>query len=482
KTFVQNQDFQSLRSAAGKAFTSLREELRINLVALANRVAPLRDRSWEWIAHGNGEEEGLYGELLDSGSQLTPIKSKIRGQRGLSMARIEQLDNLRRLFLRYNRSFDREPEKKAKFGLADFGRRSGEPCPILLIKIDRMKEQRVNQTAHMIVAEALGVRLKQHEIDPNERKERDIHGEYEKTPGRAPVDFIVIENLDRYLTSQGRGPSENSRLMKWSHRAVRDKIKMLAEEPFGIHVLESAAAYSSRFCAITSQAGARCEERKTLDSHLTSVIEKRRDSDSRPGQPQPADFANLLQQFKELDNLNSKLDALRAEGEIAGKAPFSLFLPKQGGPLFLPMDSKKIVQADTNAAINVGLRALAAPPALHLLHKIRVERDGERFQPSRKNAREKAAFDNNSNIELDSNPSNKLTNARSVNFFVDPNKCFILDSAELHFGSSSIRVASGIGLWATVNQSTISNILKINANRLRSFRQKVDDPEDNIPM
>src|SRR6185437_412596 len=128
-----------------------------------------------------------------------------------------------------------------------------------------IKEQRINQTAHLILAEALGVRLCQHRIDEQDRKARDVHGEYEKISGREPVDFIVIENLDRYLTSPGRAPSENSRLMKWAHRAVRDKIKMLAEEPFGILVVEAAAAYSSRFCAVTVIAGARCEERAGLD-------------------------------------------------------------------------------------------------------------------------------------------------------------------------------------------------------------------------
>ncbi len=203
--------------------------------------------------------------------------------------------------------FDRQAQTAAKFGKVDFGRRSGEPCQLLLEKIDRMKEQRINQTAHLILAEALGLRLREHEITPQEREDRDIHGEYEKIPGREPVDFIVIENLDRYLTSQGRGPSENSRLMKWAHRAVREKIKMLAEEPFGIPVVEAAAAYSSRFCAITGVAGARCEERAKLDDYLKELFEKRAKRPPKFGQPHPDVFTTFLNQFNELEILNGEL-------------------------------------------------------------------------------------------------------------------------------------------------------------------------------
>ena len=69
---------------------------------------------------------------------------------------------------------------------------------------------------------------------------------YEKF--REPADFIVIEDLSRYRASQGRAPRENSRLMKWCHRAVRDKLKELCE-PFGIPVLE---ALNSKLPVITS--------------------------------------------------------------------------------------------------------------------------------------------------------------------------------------------------------------------------------------
>ena len=47
--------------------------------------------------------------------------------------------------------------------------------------------------------------------------------------------------------------------MKWCHRAIMLKVKMLAE-PFGIPVLETPAVYSSRFCSLTGIAGFRASE------------------------------------------------------------------------------------------------------------------------------------------------------------------------------------------------------------------------------
>jgi len=488
KSLLDAGDFAGFRIAAGNAFTSLRLKLGEHLLSLANRVAPLRKRSWQWDRTKGKTESGIYGELVDSGPQLTEKPTWIRGQRGLSLARIEQLENLRRLFLRYNRSFDREAGKRADFGRADFGRRSGEPCRRLLEKIERMKDQRVNQTAHLILAEALGVRLRDHQINPDEREARDIHGEYEKIPGREPVDFIVIENLDRYLTSQGRGPSENSRLMKWAHRSVRDKIKMLAEEPFGIPVVEAPAAYSSRFCAVTGIAGARCEERPRLDDYLKTGLEKRAKSQPKPGQARPEHFAALLEQFEQLEKLNERLQNSRKEDGKRSNSLYTLFLPKMGGPLFLPVghkdpnsSSKLPRQADINAAINIGLRAIAAPETLSILHKIRAERDGDDFKPVIKNAREKAAFNSKSIIHLKNGLSSKLAKSRTPNFFFDSETFRPFDTATLQMVSRNVAVVSGVGLWSTVNELFPQLLVEINRRRLRSW-QNAGGEEDNIPM
>ena len=484
KRLVEKEDFAEFRSKAGKAFDSLQSKLGEHLVTLANRVAPLRNRSWQWCP--TEKNQGLSGELFDSGPQLTDEPTWLRGQRGLSLARIEQLENLRRLFLRYNRSFDREAGKPAKFGREDLGRRSGEPCQLLLEKIERIKEQRINQTAHLILAEALGVRLCQHRIDEQDRKARDVHGEYEKISGREPVDFIVIENLDRYLTSQGRAPSENSRLMKWAHRAVRDKIKMLAEEPFGILVVEAAAAYSSRFCAVTGIAGARCEERSGLDAYARESLKRLAKGPQKFGRPKPEIFATLLEQFEQLENLNQELKSGRG-GNARSSSLHTLFFPTQGGPLFMSLQenseskSKLPKQADINAAINIGLRALAAPEALSILHKIRAEKEGADFRPIAKNAREKAIFDSKSLIFLKGKCSDKLIKSRNINFFFDSNAFACFDTASLKTASQNVSLVSGVGLWSTVNQIFPGRLLELNKQRLKMW-QKSAAEKDEIPM
>jgi hypothetical protein len=465
KQHLEAGNFTAFRDAAGATFARYRAELQPVLEKLADRVCPLRGWRWVWKRRGGPSP---YGDLV---WEECEVKVKVRGQRGLSMARLEQLGSLRRLFLRYNRSLDRQPGEPAKFGRADAGRQSGEPCSLLLAKIDRMKEQRIDQTAHLILAQALGVRLREHHGDAIERATSDRHGEYEVIRGRAPVDFIVIENLDRYLTSQGRAPSENSRLMQWSHRAVRDKIKMLAEEPFGIPIVEVSAAYSSRFCAVTGEAGTRCEERASLDPFLREQFTKRAAAPVAAGQIDQRDhYRRLLEQFGAIERENSK--------RLAAKKPLrTLLLPKAGGPLFAGATAAGVRQADLNAASNLALRAVAAPEALHLIHKVRAAKDAESFVPKRANAREKAAFAANARIALIAEPSAKLAQSRSPNFFHDSAQIASFDRGTLRTGAAVHSVASGVGLWRGVNERFLARISAINDERLHRWHLT-----DDLPM
>jgi hypothetical protein len=463
-------DVTAFKAAAGEAFAKYRRDLLPLLVKLANRVAPLRDDLWEWKERGAGSP---YGDLVRTPAG-EKAKAPIRGQRGLSMARIEQMENLRRLFLRYNRSLDRSPGTPAKFGRADAGRTSGEPCRELLGKIDRIKEQRVDQTAHLILAQALGVKLAPHSLDAATRRSGDHHGEYARISGRSPVDLVVIESLERYLTSQGRAPSENSRLMKWSHRAVRDKVKMLIEEPFGIPVLEVPAAYSSRFCAVTGEPGSRCEERASLDDYLEEMYGRRANTPPTAGHSDMRPWnQKLLGQFDRLAGINAKRIA-------EGKAPKTLLLPKTGGPLFLGAKESSVVQSDMNAAINLGFRAVASPGALHLLHRVRSQSDGQEITTLVKNAREKAAYGGKGvPITMKGAASPKLS--KSANFFHDAKGISRFDSGEITLGGKTIPVASGIGLWHAVNEAFLPRIVALNEERLMRMLP-VFDEKDQIPM
>ena len=473
-TKLTSENIDGFRRAASTAFTTYRASLLPLLVKIADRVAPLRDHRWEWQSRGDGTP---YGELLRLPRE-PGVKPLVRGQRGLSLARIEQMENLRRLFLRFNRALDREAGKPAKFGRADAGRASGEPCQDLLAKIDRLKEQRVNQTAHLILAQALGVRLSPHTLNSDARQEGDHHGEYTQIPGRQPVDLVVLEDLSRYLSSQGRAPSENSRLMKWAHRAIRDKVKMLVEEPFGIPVLEVPAAYSSRFSAITGEPGSRCEERAELSDYLKEALKRRSGTPPISGQPdQREENSQILKQFETLDAINARR---RASGQ---EIPATLLLQKTGGPLFLGAKVSPIVQSDINAAINIAFRAIAAPEALHLLHRVRAEsRDGKTSTVA-KNARERAAYGNKGvPISIEGTLSAKLS--ASPNFFFDVNNIAKFDKGKVPLSETFVPVASGIGLWRAVNEMILPRIVHSNAERLRKLEasESLNDPENQIPM
>ncbi len=346
----------------------LRNLIPQQLVVLANRTLPLRGRRWEWVMRKDGSGCHVLRET-DPGTDTK--KKNVCGQRGLSMERLEQLEELRRRFQSLNRALMQTPGKPAGLGKSKRGIELPDPCPDLLAKTDQLREQRVNQTAHLILAQALGVRLRTPRKDPALRERHDIHGEYESF--RPPVDFIVLEDLSRYLSSQGRARSENSRLMKWCHRAILLKLKQLCE-PYGLKILETNAAYSSRFCSRTGVAGFRAVE-LTPDARKEFRWRKHLDRLEKEARGEIKMDREARVESEHVKRLFDMLDQLNAGRKEAGKPLRTLLAPVAGGPIFVPMQGHT-TQADINAAINLGLRAIAAPDC-HPIHiRIRTEKKG----------------------------------------------------------------------------------------------------------
>ena len=182
------------------------------LVRISNRVLPLRRRSWHWEKHPDGTGDSTLHHLTQHGPGLDSKDRPVwlRGQRGLSLERVEQVEELRKRFQSLNQMLRRKaggrPPIRRDESVPD-------PCQDLLDKLENLKEQRVNQTAHMILAAALGLRLAPPPANKRElRQEKDQHGTYEKILDKkdrwiGPVDFVVIEDLSRYRASQGRAPT-----------------------------------------------------------------------------------------------------------------------------------------------------------------------------------------------------------------------------------------------------------------------------------
>lgn len=452
-----------------------RATIQRELVRIADRIQPLRGRRWEWVKRDDGS--GSYF-LRQTNPGTDPRPKLLAGQRGLSIERIEQLESLRQRCQSLNRALMQTPGQPAKLGRSKRGIELPDPCPELLDRLENLKEQRVNQTAHLILAQALGVRLRAHTNNSTIRQQRDIHGEYEKF--REPVDFLVLENLDRYLASQGRSRGENSRLMKWCHRQILGKLKQLCE-PYGLRVLETPAAYSSRFCSLTGVAGFRAVEltpnsrqdfrwRKHLERLADPVRAKKLSRDEREESQQ------VKALFDALDQLNRDLLANRP----ARPKWRTLLAPVAGGPLFVPMRGK-VQQADINAAINLGLRAIAAPETADIHVRIRSERKGEKFLVRAENLREKARWKDQTEIAIrnDKHRGELLVEAHP-NFFFDAGKVAAFDRAEIPVGQSSF--ASGRGLWGTINQKDWLRVNTLNNDRLEEtgFGRPLKE-EDSIP-
>ncbi len=134
-------------------------------------------------------------------------------------------------------------------------------------------------------------------------------------------------------STQGRAPRENSRLMKWCHRAIRDKLKEMCQ-PFGIPLIETPAAYSSRFCSRSGVAGFRATELSPSmlnESKWRWRVKKRED-----GKEETKEQSERRQRweavFVELRSINEGRD-----GKTKGQEYRTLLVPDAGGSVFIPM-------------------------------------------------------------------------------------------------------------------------------------------------
>ena len=490
----------ALRDAVHVHISTQRQHVQEQLFLLTGRIMPLRGRCWEWVQHPEKTDCHLLRRTAEG---TGPEKVKLRGQRGLSMARIEQLSELRRRWQSLNQSLRRQIGDKPLTASEMRNDPIPDPCPDILVKLENIREQRVNQTAHLILAQALGVKLRVPGKSAQSREISDTHGEYEVA--RPPVDFIVLEDLSRYLSDQGRAKSENTRLMKWCHRAIMLKVKMLAE-PFGIPVLETQAAYSSRFCALTGMAGFRATEVGWEDRH-----------EFRWRESLKVDVAALEKEIGVAGGNKAKLESLlRRHAEVkAAKALFAdletisrsaqphrtLLAPQPGGPMFItardvthpaPAANRKQksnrsvlpMQADLNAASNLAMRAVAHPGCAGVHHRLRTERKkGAKDHPDTFHAREPRRFGKDK-VAILLREGDTLPKERNTNLFYDEHRVAAFGRARLEGETANSHpYASGPGLWKAVNDRVMQwrRCEEINARRIAAWKKKHEEP-DEVPM
>ena len=335
------------------------------IAEVARFVWPLQDKKWKWNNCTITKDGKVSQSFLERDGNSSEPKRFIHGMRGLNMKRIRLLQDFRQCcqsLAKLERRFYTEDNYGLEPSPVQAGDRNHEPAQAFHDKINELRDQRVNQTAHMILAEALGLEL----MNPAEvtidgkskwelKSERDLHGRYKQKKPR--VAAIVLEDLSRYRTSQDRSRYENSQLMEWSHGHVFGKLQDMAQV-FGIQIITVDARFSSRFCSRTGVPGIRCAQvAKGFENEYPWKNWK-----------------------EEKDTERAKMIALVAEKlNLCNNPKATLVLPMDGGPAFLPVIShdpnKEGLQenADIGAAVNIGLRAVAHPDRLDVFPVLRTE-------------------------------------------------------------------------------------------------------------
>lgn len=349
------------------------------LASVVEFCLPLKGRHWRW--ENNPEGERLFWEKPGSSPDWNP---NMMGMRGLSMKRLEQILNLRQRCQSFAKLEDRYhgvPARAGVLGCKGFkdgiydpqdSNRDERPdcCPKLLERSNRIREQRVDQTAHLILAEALGMELKSpaEVANKKERKsEVDLHGEYKRRLDKDGKPYprcsvIVLENLERYRTSQERTRAENSRLMQWAHRAIIEKLEDMCR-PFGITIMLVDPAFSSHFDSRTGLPGVRVEE-VSSGFEQTYPYKLWKDGKTKKGtKPKLA---------QDIDDLVALFEANKETYTS------TLVLAVEGGKLFCPVlpparGSEGLINADINAAGNIGLRGVADPQRWDIFPRLRTK-------------------------------------------------------------------------------------------------------------
>lgn len=468
---------------------------------VARFVWPLQDKKWNWnccITNKEGKIEQSFLERDENGNEP---KRYIHGMRGLNMKRIRLMQDFRQCcqsLAKLERRFYTENDHGLEPSPVLPGDRVHEPARAFLDKINELREQRVNQTAHMILAEALGLELMNPatvKIDGKSKwqlkSERDLHGRYKQEKQR--VAAIVLENLSRYRTSQDRSRYENSQLMEWSHRAVIAKLQDMAQV-FGIQIITVDARFSSRFCSRTGVPGIRCAQ-----------VAK--------------GFENEYPWKKWAEEKDERAKLIQTAAEVLNKCDdpkLTLVLPMDGGPAFFPViphaSGKEGLEAnaDINAAVNIGLRAIGHPDRLDIFPVLRTEAksDGALEVKNRRGSLSESATkadkrttspamlpvkekiekeeaivneDASGDEELESGKFPYLYAAvRNCVTINDENRYQLprsLDGREISpHDHASITVAKGKIFWSRVKQECWKRLKGINAKRLQ--KEDIEPPAD----
>ncbi|MEX2287163.1 MAG: type V CRISPR-associated protein Cas12b [Planctomycetaceae bacterium] len=292
----------------------------------------------------------LRAWLLPRKSKLETAEAKrlTRNVGGLSLQRLATIRSLYQVM----KSFYMQPEPESLTknipeagddSLTHFGQR-------ILDALEQMRENRVKQLSSRIVEAALGVgsENRRHWERGKRRPRQSVH---------KPCHAVVVENLEHYRPDEIRTRRENRQLMSWSAGKVR---KFLREgcQLHGLYFREVAAAYTSRQDSRTGAPGMRCVDVSVIDFlHEARFWTREVERAQRRQQGAKGDARDrLLVQLAEF---------WKVKDDAEGRTAHPVRIVHRGGEVFVSADARspaaKGIQADLNAAANIGLKALMDP-------------------------------------------------------------------------------------------------------------------------
>lgn len=293
-----------------------------------------------------------------------------RSARNVGSLSLTRIGNIRSLWQIQKAFYSRPEPDNPRAGIdriekdARHGRKFGDRT---LQAMEKMREQRVKQLASRIAEAALGVGIERDRVwdevkkkwrypkRPREILYREGVEESERNDPRFKTcHSVVIENLTNYRPDELQTRRENRQLMAWSSSKVK---KYLSEscQLHGLHLREVQAGYTSRQDSRTGAPGMRCQD-ILVEEFMIAPWWRRQVN--RASENVKANKGDARDRY--LHELDKNLVAVAAQNGSK-----SVRIPVNGGELFVSADSRspsvKGLQADLNAAANVGLRALLDP-------------------------------------------------------------------------------------------------------------------------
>lgn len=332
-------------------------ELRGELAEKLSRLWKLNDQRWRG-------RDGLLRAVrrliiprlgkkpVSTSPELATWQEKKRALKnvgGLSLQRIATMRGLYQVMRAYHcrpapedlhagiRTIEKDAENGFRFGVR------------ILEAMEGMRTNRVKQLASRLVEAALGIGS----------ENRMDHWNGRQRPNRQifpPCHIIVGENLENYKPDQKRFRAENRNVQRWCARNVRKFIRE-ACELHGLYFAEAPAQYTSLQDSRTGAWGLRCREMTAQQFLDTSWLRVR---------------VNRIQQrlavgdeVSPADRWLAELQQLAEKFKTSGRQHTLIRFIAPGADLFVSQEGTSPaangLQADLNAAANIGLRNLLHP-------------------------------------------------------------------------------------------------------------------------